>query len=169
VEAVSADTARVAVLRPNGSVGLYSSVGKPLLSVTPTPRAAEVALSGRNLLVLEYGGTLALYDSRTGSLRKTFRVSGTPRLVQNLGVQGNIAIYTTGAGFGIADIEHSALHAVNLSTGKDRVVGSFGRNVSDAIGLARIGTAGVAYASTRYSDKGTLVFLPWAKVAAAVS
>ena len=38
VEACSGDLGRVAVLRPNGSVGVYSSAGKRLLSLTPTPR-----------------------------------------------------------------------------------------------------------------------------------
>jgi hypothetical protein len=168
VEAAYGDRGRVAVLRPNGSVGLYTSAGKRLLSVTPTPRAAEVALNGRNLLVLEYGGTLALYDSSTGSLRKTLRTRGDAKLDQNLGVQGNVAIYTTGVGFGPGDFSRSTLHAVNLGSGKDRVVGRFGNSFVDVIGLARISRAGVVYATSRVEDNGKLVFLPWARVAAAV-
>jgi hypothetical protein len=168
VAAAYGDHARVAVLRPNGSVGVYSSAGKQLLSLTPTPRAAEVALSGGNLLVLKYGGTLALYDSSSGSLWKTFQVRGDPKLVQNLGVQGQIAIYTTGVGFGLGDYRHSTLHAVNLGSGKDRVIGTFGPGYAQVIGLARIDTAGVVYSSSRVEDNGKLVFLPWARVAAAV-
>ncbi len=168
VAAAYGDHARVAVLRPNGSVGVYTSAGKRLLSLTPTPRAAEVALNGRNLLVLEYGGTLALYDSTTGALRTTFKTRGESKLVQNLGVQGNVAIYTTGVGFGLGDFTNSTLHAVNLSSGKDSVIGRFGTGVAAVIGLARIDTAGVVYSSSRVEDNGRLVFLPWARVAAAV-
>jgi hypothetical protein len=169
VEAAYGDQGRVAVLRPNGSVGLYTSAGKRLLSLTPTPRAAAVALSGRNLIVLGYGGTLALYSSGTGALRKTFKTRGEAKLVQNLGVQGNIAIYTTGVGFGPGDFSHSTLDAVNLGSGKDRMIGKFGPGFADVIGLARIDAAGVAYGSSPFDDNGTLVFLPWATVAAAVS
>jgi len=136
--------------------------------VTPTPRAAAVALDGRNLLVLEYGGALALYDSGTGSLRKTFETRGESKLVQNLGVQGKVAIYTTGTGFGLGDFSHSTLHAVNLTTGKDRVIGKFGTGYADVIGLARIDAAGVVYSTSRVEDNGRLVFLPWSRVAAAV-
>jgi hypothetical protein len=162
------DRGRVAVLRPNGSVGVYSSAGKPLLSLTPTPRAAEVALNGRNLVVLEYGGTLALYNPGTGSLVETFKTSGKPALVQNLGVDGNVAIYTTGLGFGLGDFSHSTLHAVNLASGKDRVIGRFGSGTAGVIGLARIDAAGVAYSNYRFRSRGKLVFLPWSRVAAAV-
>jgi hypothetical protein len=168
VEASYGDPGRVAVLRPNGSVGVYTPTGKRLLSLTPTPRAAAVALNGRNLLVLEYGGTLALYDAGTGALRKTFKTRGESKLVQNVGVEANIAIYTTGTGFGLGDFSHSALHAVNLTSGKDRVIGSFGTSTADVIGLARIDSAGVVYSSSRVDDNGRLVFLPWSRVAAAI-
>ena len=168
VEASYGDLGRVAVLRPNGSVGVYSSAGTRLLSLTPTPRAAAVALSGRNLVVLEYGGTLALYNSGTGSLVKTLKASGKPALVRNLGVEGNIAIYTTGLGFGPGDFSHSTLRAVNLASGKDRVIGKFGTAYADVIGLARIDSDGVVYSTSRVEDNGKLVFLPWAQVAAAV-
>jgi hypothetical protein len=72
----------------------------------------------------------------------------------NLDVQGNIVIYTTGS-----------LHAVNLSNRKDRVIG----NLHGGVGLARASSAGVVYSTGRFRSKGTLVFLPWARVAAAVS
>jgi hypothetical protein len=98
--------------------------------------------------VLTKHGTLELYDARTGSLRKTLAVhdGATP---DNLDVQGNVAIYA-----------HGSLHAVNLSSGKDRVIGKLRRGVE----LARIDSAGVAYAGGR-----TLAFLPFGRVAAAVA
>jgi hypothetical protein len=167
VAAAYGDRGRVALLRPSGSVGVYSATGRRLLSLTPTPRAAAVALNGRNLLVLKYGGTLALYDSSTGSLRKTFKTRGEAKLVRNLGVQGNLAIYTTGVGFGLGSFRHSTLHALNLTSGKDRVIGTFGPRFADVIGQARIDGAGVAYGS-KFLDRGRIVFLPLARVAAAV-
>jgi hypothetical protein len=147
VEAASTDKGRVAVLRADGTVGLYSAAGNLLRTVTPSS-AVAAALSGRNLVVLTKHGTLELYDARTGSLRKTLAVhdGATP---DNLDVQGNVAIYA-----------HGSLHAVNLSSGKDRVIGKLRRGVE----LARIDSAGVAYAGGR-----TLAFLPFGRVAAAVA
>jgi len=168
VEAVAADPSRVAVLKPNGGVHVFSTDGASLLYMTPTPRAAQVALDGRYMLVLKYGGTLELYNWRIRNIRKSFKVAGDSKLVQNLGMEGDIAIYTTGTGFGLGDFSHSTLHAVNLDTGKDRVIGKFGPGTGDVIGKARIGTAGVVYTSSSYSDNGRLVFLPWATVSAVV-
>jgi hypothetical protein len=154
VQAGSADGARVAVLRSNGSVGLYASSGNLLRTVTTPPSAASVALSGHNLVVLTKTRQLQLYYAPSRSPSKTFSVrgSGTPG---NLDVQGRIAIYSVG----------SSVHALNLGNGKDRVIGKLSRS----IGLARIGGAGVVYSNSPYASKGTLVFLPFARVTAAVS
>lgn len=152
VEATSADGGRVAVLRTDGTVGLYSSAGKLLRTVTPSS-ARAIALSGRNLVVLTKTRTLQLYNTETGNRRKTFSVPGTKP--GNLDVQGNIAIYTTG----------STVHALNLSSRKARIIGT----LRGGIGLARIANAGLAYTSNRYYPKGaTLVFVPFARIAAAV-
>ena len=59
-----------------GGVGLYSSSGSLLFSVTPTSYPVEVALSGPNLVVFEEGPKLALYGARSGLLRKTFTLHG---------------------------------------------------------------------------------------------
>ena len=154
VQAVSADAGRVAVLRSDGSVALYSGGGKSLLTVTP-PSATAAALSGHNLVVLTKTRTLRLYDARTGSLRKTLSVHGSAK-PGNLDVQGNIAIYTAGW-----------LHAVNLAKSKDRVVAK----PLGGVELARIGSSGLVYASNGHGKtygKGTLVFRRFAQVAAAV-
>ncbi len=156
VEAVSVDAGRVAVLRSDGTVALYSSSSGDVLRTVSPASAAEVALSGHNLVVLTQARTLELYNTQTGNRRKTLSVHGSSKQKpRNLDVQGNVAIYTTG----------SSVHAVNLKSRKDRVIGKLGR----AIALARIDAAGVAYTSNRLTSKGTLVFLPWAKVAASVS
>jgi hypothetical protein len=155
VLAVSSDAGREAVLRPDGSVAVYSASGNVQVTVNP-PNAQEVALSDKSLLVLSKHRQLALYDAHTGSLRKTFFVHGTKQ-PRNLDVQGNIAIYTVG----------SALHAVNLSSGKDRAI----RELRGGPILADIDGAGLVYAANRYEYRpGTRVaFVPLARVEAAVS
>lgn len=181
VEAASADRGRVAVLRWDGTVGLYSTTGHPLLTVSPTPRAQAVALSGRNLAVLEYRDMIALYDARTGAREKTFPIrrpptrctsnpawckTATANLTGNLGIQGDIAIYTTICPHPEVDLAGAsrtcgAVHALDLSNGKDRILGTLPRGIS----LARIDSAGLVYAGNDTSGKGTLVFLPLARVA----
>ena len=154
VQAGSADRGRVAVLRSDGSVGLYASSGNLLRTVATPANTASVALSGHNLVVLTRTRKLQLYYAPSGSPSKTFSARGNGTL-GNLDVQGQIAIYSAGP----------SVHALNLGNGKDRVVGKLGRG----IGLARIGSAGVVYSNSTYASKGTLVFLPFARVAAAVS
>jgi len=152
VKAASADGGRVAILHPGEGVVVYSSAGKFLLTVS-VPSTEATALSGHKLAVLTTTGQLEVWDTRTAKLTKTLSVHGT-QTPGNLDVQGNIAIYTMGR----------SLHVVNLSSGKDRVLGK----LSGAIGQARIGTAGVVYCTARFAGKGTLVFVPMARVVAAV-
>jgi len=156
VQAAVADGGRVAVLHADGSVALYSTAGQ-LLHTVATPSAEAVALRGKNLVVVNKAPRkLELYNAKTGSLRKTFALHGTKQ-PRNLGVQGNVAVYSVG----------SELHAVNLSSGKDRVVAT----LNGGIDLARIDSAGLAYAGNGFGTnygKGTLVFVPLAKVTAAV-
>lgn len=168
VEAASADGSRVAVLRSSGSVAVYSTTGGSALTVTPTTRGRAVALSGRNLVVLELGGKLDVFDSHSGALRKTFTLHGNPKLLEALAVHGNVAVYSKPVRFKTGAVSMGAIHAINLSTGKDRLVGT----LNGAINLAQIGSAGLVYASNGYGafkfGNGTLVFMPFARVAAAV-
>jgi hypothetical protein len=130
----------VAVLQwrwhPQGkTVHVYSSTGRRLSTVTPKGQPLGVAVSGRNLVVLERDGELALYDARTGSLRRTFnlpakelpkrdRPGGNPKWLQALAVQGNIAVYSKPVRYLSGGTpRESAIHALNLSTGADRAVG----------------------------------------------
>jgi hypothetical protein len=152
VEAAVASGSRVAVLRQDGSVGVYSSSGKSLLNL-PLAGGKGLALNGRNLLVLTKPRTLQLYDAKTGARVRTFTPRGTvaPR---NLDVQGKTALYTTG----------SAVHLVNLSSGKDRVFAEHRGGVL----FAALDRAGLVYGGNGYGSKGTLIFVPFARVAAAV-
>lgn len=155
VEAASAEGGRVAAFQPGSDVNVYTSAGKFLEAVSAgRPQAA--ALSGNNLAVLTATRQLKIWDLRTGVLGKALDVRASAKQpAGNLDVQGNIAIYTTGP----------SLHAINLSSGKDRVVGKLGGSV----GLARISSAGVVYSNSRFASKGTLVFVPIARVSATVS
>ncbi len=166
IQAASADAGRVAALRTDGTVGLYSSAGKLLRTVNPSS-AEEVALSGHNLVVLTRTRTLEVYSTQTGALRKTLSAKGGVKQVPaNLDVQGNVAIYTMNAQHPSA--ASGSLHAVNLSTGKDQDVG----NLRGGIGLAHVGSAGLVYAGNGFGarsyGKATLVFVPLARVLAAV-
>jgi hypothetical protein len=121
---------------------------------TVRPSSAEgVALSGRNLVVLTKAGKLQLFNVQTGNRWRTLSVHGSRPA--NLDVQGNIAIYTT----------RWTVHAVNLLNRKDHVIGTG----TGGVAIARIGKAGVAYSGSRFYPKGELIFLPFARVAAAVS
>jgi hypothetical protein len=170
VEAVAADPKRVAVLHPDGTIGLYSTTGTSLFSITPRAHAEEVAVSGRNLVVLERHGKLALYDARTGSLRRTFTLYGNPDLLlgRALAVQGNIAAYSTPTHLsnGGAAVSESAIRTLNLGSGKDRTVG----RLAGQITLARIDSFGLVYANSANGwGRSEVVFLPFKQVAAAVS
>jgi hypothetical protein len=159
VQAAAADGGRVAVLRADGDVALYSATGKLLRTVSPQG-AIGVALSAKRLVVATQARQLALYNARTGSLEKTISARGTgPRLPRNLDVQGNIAIYTTG--------NAGVLHAVNLTTGKDQALS----DPHDRVDFAHIDSAGLVYASNgsgKSFGKATLAFRPLSLLKAAV-
>lgn len=169
VEAASSDRLGVAVLRPSGTVALYARAGELLQTIHPAAPAKEVALSLDNLVVLEQNGALAVYDTRTGSLRKTFQLKGNPSYLEALDVQGNVAVYSEAVRFKTNAVSVGAIHAINLTTGKDRAIGTLGGEIN----LAKLDSTGLAYASNGYGayryGNGTLVFVPFAKVAAAVS
>ena len=157
VQAATADKGRVAVLRTDGTVGLYSATGQLLRTVNPGATTEAVALHGKNLVAITKSPRkLELYNAGTGSLRRTFSVHGSKQ-PRNLDVQGNVAIYSVG----------SELHAVNLSSGKDRVAAE----LKGAIDLAQMDGAGLVYAGNGFGakfGKATMVFMPFARVAARV-
>jgi hypothetical protein len=155
VQAAVADAGRIAVLRADGTVGLYSTAGKLLLTVNTPPNTTAIALGGKSLVAVTRSRQLLLYNAHTGSLRKTLSVHGVNQ-PRNLDLQGDIAIYSVG----------SALHAVNLSSGKDRVV----EELRGGSLLAQIDVAGLVYASVRnaYRNGTKLAFVPFTQIAAAV-
>jgi hypothetical protein len=162
VEVVAADSKHVAVLHPDGTISVFLTTGTAPAGVTPAAKALKVAISGRNLVVVERGGKLALYDARSGSLRKTFKLQGSLSSSPALAVQGNVAVYSTGR-----SIHKGWIRALNLSSGKDRQVGSLNHQIS----VARLDSVGLVYANTDTPGgfAATIVFIPFKQVAAAVS
>ena len=169
VRAQSADAGRIAVLRADGVVALYSQAGRLQLTVTP-PSTREIALQGRNLVVLTKTRSLEVYDSATGSLLKKLSVQGTPKGEPgSLDVERGIAVYTVTA---IRNLTVAPeVHVVDLTTGQDKLLARL-----EARGLtvfAQIEPPGLVYASSEYTRQdltgGTLVYVPFARVAAAVS
>jgi hypothetical protein len=152
VLAVSTDGSQVAVRRSDGSVAVYLAAGL-VRATTSAPGMTAAAISGQRLVTVTKSHRLELYNTQTGAHEKTFAARGTKQ-PRNLDVQGNIAIYTVG----------SAVHAVNLSNGKDRVVAEHRGGPL----FAQIDSAGLAYGGNGYGQKGTLVFVPLARITAAV-
>ena len=151
------DGDRIAGVRPDGTVAVYSTSGKELLTVTP-PSALDVALDGNYLLVLTKTRTLELYDARTGVHRKTLLLAGGRATPQNLDLQATLAVYTLGR----------ELRVLNLATRRDSVLAK----MSHGIEFAQLEAPGVVYAGNvpnAGAGAGTLVFVPFARVAAAVS
>ena len=163
--AQSTDGTRIAVLRSDGAIAIYSTAGKLLLTVTPPAtqqfvfRGALIALEGKYLVVLTSKRQLELFDSHTGSLLRTLPARGRAKAVpQNLDVEAGLAVYTV----------WPDVRVVNLKTGKDRAIGHMRAFRFYYRVFAQIEPAGVVYAGNVRSTTGTLVFVPFARVAAAV-
>lgn len=182
IEAAAADPTHIAILQwhwfhPGSTVHIYSAAGRQLSTMRPSWQLA-LAVSGRNLAVLERSGKLALYDTRTGALRRTFdlhakelskdkRPQANPHWLQALAVQAHVAVYSKPVRFtSRGDPRVSAIHALNLLSGKDRVIG----RSAGQIPLARMDSLGlVYYANGEGYGPSNIVFLPLAQVNAAVS
>jgi hypothetical protein len=156
VEAAFTDGRRVAAYGVGTDVNVYSSTGSFLLA-TSLPNFQAAVLRGKNIIELTTTRRLEIWDPYAAvPLQKTLALKVRPKQpAGNLDAQGNIAIYTTGPW----------LRAINLSSGKDRVIGTLRGGVASA----HISSAGVVYSTGRLRSKGTLVFLPLARVAAAVA
>ena len=153
---------RQADSRGRVTIRVYSTAGRLLYKVTPDGLPAyqdDSALGGRYLVALVKNDppkrwSLVVYDSRTGSRLRTLvvgRLLSAP-VPQNLDVEGDIALYTHGYD----------IHAVNLKTGRDKVVVKTRAEIT----FARIEEAGVVYTFWR---RRTLVHVPFERVATAVS
>jgi hypothetical protein len=181
IVAASTDGGHIAVLRseeawpgyaptPIPTVGIYSTSGKLLREIAPSS-ADEVALSGKQLVVLTETKTLEVYDWTTGTLLHTWPVAtDTPNLRPgHLATFGQIAVYSVG---------YSAarrLHVMRLTTGKD-VVLAIGKGAGYYARDAALSPLGLVYAINYHEhgrlsapQRGKLVFVPMAKLLAKVS
>lgn len=174
--AQSVDASRIAVVRSTalwpsqwalsgsgGSVAVYSTSGKRLLELKGDT-AKEAALSGSDLAILTTANTIEKHGAKTGSLLRTWRV---PAGAAHLDLQSGIAIYSVYPLKGRAGSRK--LHALQLATGKDVVIvtgeGPYPYTQGDD---AQIGRLGIVYA-INIKNRGKLVFMPMARVLAAVS
>jgi hypothetical protein len=170
ISAQAADAGRIAVLRKNATVGIYSAAGKFLLKVKPSSVARDegfdgnaIALQGDYLLVLTATRRLEVYNSHSGALLHRWLVR---KNATNLRAHAGVAAYAelpTGPG-GLYKV-----HIVRLATGKDVVLGKANEFLPRSM---EMGSAGLVYVKNQYARLGkeiTLVFVPLRHVLAAVS
>jgi hypothetical protein len=158
--AQSADSGRIAVLRGDGSVGIYSASGKLLLEVKPGPVDDEqgdpIALRGDHLLVFTNTRRLEIYNSHSGALLHSWPV---PEGATSLDAYAGAAAYVAGGG----PASPYKLHDLRLTTGKDVVLA--GGKFQLFPHSIEIEAPGLVYAK----DTRTLVFVPLRRVLAGVS
>jgi len=174
IVAESADAGRIAVVRSTaiwpsvsrlsggaGSVAIYSTSGALLLELK-LGTAKEAALSGNRMAVLTTASRIEVYNAKTGALVRSWPV---PAGAAHLDLQAGIAIYSVYPHFA----GPRALHALQLSSGKDVVLAS-GEAPSPYMqgDDAQIDPLGLVYA-VNVKSHGRLVFMPMARVLAAVS
>jgi hypothetical protein len=154
--AESVDLGRIAVLRAEGTVGIYDARGKLLLEVAPSS-AKEVALRGNDLLILTKTRSLEIYDSRSGALLRSWPV---PRGAATLDAYAGLAAY---ADHPVYSGQRFRVHVLQLTTGKDVVVGT--GTYEGPRRDVQLEAPGLVYAK----NSRTLVFIPRGRLLAAVS
>lgn len=163
IVSAAVDAGRIAVLRPDDRIGIYSSKGSLLREITPSS-AKELAFGGGRVVVLTDAKTLKVYDAGTGALLHTWPTSTKAAYMQagHLSAYGRIGVYLVDARY-LA----SRLHVVDLSTGKEVVLPVSQHSGRDAV----VGRLGLVYAVNKLyfgvqppRRTGTLVFLSTARV-----
>lgn len=180
IVSASADSGKVAVLRPTGTIGelityrpervaVYSGAGRLLKELTPAgieltkgEQMAQIALSGTYLAVLTVEPRLELYNWRTGALIHSRAV---PVGAGHLVLSGQIAAYL---------VTHYTvsltLHVVQARTGRDVVLGRFKARSRSGFADVDIDALGLVYAAYRTPPNSeTLVFVPMARVKTALA
>jgi hypothetical protein len=158
--AKSTDGRLVAVLRNDGSIGLYSTRGALLRTVTPGNSATEIAVRGDYLAVLTTADMLEVYNSHSGRRLKTWRVAhGARSLDLSSGLATYAAPFPSG---GYARV----VHVRRLKSGRDRVLAT---TPPELVGV-RVEPAGLAYAFNRIAPgrPGAVVFVPMSRVVRAL-
>lgn len=163
IVSASADANRVAVLRPDKSVGIYSATGVLLKQITPSS-ARQIAYGGGRLVVLTDTKTLEVYDSGSGKLLHTWPIHTKRSYLQvgKLSAYGRIGLYVV---WPIGATQRT--HLVDLASGKELVLPSASHMSGSQ--YAVVGKLGVAYSVNTYRSgspprmAATLVFLSTAK------
>jgi hypothetical protein len=172
--AQSADSGRVAVLRDDGTVGIYGARGRRLSEVKPSSVLGQnfdgnaVALEGNRLLVLTAKRRLEVYDARSGALVHSWPVR---RGATNLAARAGVALYAECPGYPIRSCGAYKVHAVALATGKDVVIGT-GKTFLPTRNIV-IQRPGLVYVNAPvprlHQGPQTLVLVPLKRLLAAVS
>jgi len=150
MDAVSTDGKQVAVLRANGSVGLYSTAGKLLRVVTPS--TAEEGARGDYVVALTKANTLEVFNSHSGKRLHVWRVAQRATF---LDVSSKMAAYAAPLAGGRLP---NAVHVLRLPSGKDRIVAR-NRVIANQIRGVELEPTGLAYA--RF---GRVVFIPMSRL-----
>jgi hypothetical protein len=154
--AEATDGRQLAVLRADGTIGLYSTGGALLRTVTPTHGATEVALRRDYLAVLTTADTLEVYNSHSGRRLRTWRVAHGAR---SLDLSSGFATYIAPfPGGGYARL----VHIRRLKSGRDHVLPA---TPPQLIGV-QIEPVGLVYALNRVApgERGTIVFVPMGRI-----
>jgi Tol biopolymer transport system component len=145
---VAAD-GRLVLRQHDGRIIVLGADGRQIQSLSRRSQLAGAFATGRRLVLLE-GSELVVLDLRTGQtlLRQRVQIGGTSGATL-IGVDGTVAGYLAG----------TAIHVVDLRSGKDVVVG-----LADATdGLSAVlGASGLfaAYRPARSTVAGRLIFVP---------
>ena len=135
------DGRQLAVLRSDGTVGIYSTRAQLRRNVVPSS-AQEVALRGDYLVVLTKGSALEVYNSHSGRRLRTWRAAGAAQLE----ISNGLAAYSAGR----------TVHVVRLTTGKS----VFSARAAAAVTAVQLEPSGLAYAFRGPTNTGRLVFVP---------
>ena len=173
--AVAADSGRVAVLRDDDTVVVYSAAGKLLLEVKPSSvlqgenfDGNVVALQGDHLLVLTATRRLEVYDSRSGAVVHSWPVR---KGATNLAALADVGVYAECPAYPVGNCATYKVHVVGLATGKDVVIGR-GKTFLPTRNIV-VQRPGLVYVNAPVprlrQGPRTLVFIPLKRVLAAVS
>lgn len=173
--AMAADSGRIAVLRDDDTVGVYSAAGKLLSEVKPNSvlqgenfDGNVVALQGAHLLVLTATRRLEVYDSRSGALVRSWPVR---KGATNLAALAGVGVYAECPAYPVGNCATYKVHVVGLATGKDVVIGR-GKTFLPTRNIV-VQRPGLVYVNAPVprlrQGPRTLLFIPLNRVLAAVS
>ena len=163
----SVDAGRVAVLRHDGTVAIYSGAGALQRQITPSS-AQEIAMGGGRLVVLTQTKRLEVYGPGNGKLVHSWPVKtkAAPAQLGHLQVYGRIALVSIGRS------SRRSVRILDLRTGTWIPLPQHPRSFWND---ATVGSLGIVYAANSYKNyggrhpSGTLVFLSTARVLAAIA